>query len=222
MEAIHLYIAARKLGEEISRLKARTRESLALDLVPYIGTGKSVIELYQGKNLLTGEELDGWDYAFGAAGTVLPLLKAGRRLFKIFKGADNIEEAVDAGKITEDVGKKIEGTGNFPSNFADRAKLESHFDKHGGEFGGIYKNADEYLDGAKDVINNGIKVQYEYKGETRTGYVRFMGNNKDGNAKFEFVGTNNNGEITTYHTQSGKKFWKTINGENVPVINPAE
>jgi len=35
------------------------------------------------------------------------LLKAGRRLFKIFKGADNIEEAVDAGKIAEDVGKKI-------------------------------------------------------------------------------------------------------------------
>jgi hypothetical protein len=43
------------------------------------------------------------------------LLKAGRRLFKIFKGADNIEEAVDAGKITEDVGKKIEGTGNSQS-----------------------------------------------------------------------------------------------------------
>jgi hypothetical protein len=103
MEAIHLYIAARKLGEEISRLKARTRESLALDLVPYLGTGKSIAELYQGKNLLTGEELDGWDYAFGAAGTVLPLLKAGRRLFKIFKGADNIEEAVDAGKIVKEI-----------------------------------------------------------------------------------------------------------------------
>ncbi|OBW59802.1 hypothetical protein A9986_01120 [Solibacillus silvestris] len=36
-------------------------------------------------------------------------------------------------------------------------------------------------------------------------YVKFMGNNKNGKAKFEFVGTNNNGDITTYHTQSGKK-----------------
>ena len=53
-------------------------------------------------------------------------------------------------------------------------------------------------------------------------YVKFMGNNKNGKAKFEFVGTNNNGDITTYHTQSGKKIWKTINGENIPVINPAE
>jgi len=100
--------------------------------------------------------------------------------------------------------------------------LEGHYDKHGGEFKGAYKNADKYLEGAHDVVKNGTKVQYEYKGETRTGYVRFMGNNADGKAKFEFVGTNNKGEITTYHTQSGKKFWKTINGENVPVINPVE
>lgn len=65
-------------------------------------------------------------------------------------------------------------------------------------------------------------LEYDYKEEVRTGYVRFMGNNKEGKAKFEFVGTNNYDEITTYHTQSGKKFWKTINGKNVPVINPAE
>ncbi|WP_241475354.1 hypothetical protein [Priestia flexa] len=133
-------------------------------------------------------------------------------------------ERVDGGngvgtKVRDESGK---GTGKSPSAFADRAKLEGHFDKHGKEFDGLYKNADEYLEGAKEVINNGIKVKYEYKGELRTGYVKFMGNNKNGKAKFEFVGTNNNGDITTYHTQSGKKIWKTINGENIPVINPAE
>lgn len=100
--------------------------------------------------------------------------------------------------------------------------LEGHYSKHGGEFKGAYKNADEYLEGERDVVKNGTKVQYQYKGETRTGYVRFMGNNADGKTKFEFVGTNNKGEITTYHTQSGKKFWKTINGENVHIINPVE
>jgi len=61
-----------------------------------------------------------------------------------------------------------------------------------------------------------------YKGELRTGYVRFMGTNRKGKAKFEFVGTNSKSESTTYHTQSGMKFWKTINGENVPVINPVK
>lgn len=119
----------------------------------------------------------------------------------------------------KDVGK---GVSKVPSDFADRAKLEGYFDKRGNEFSGIYKNADEYLKGAKSVIKNGIEVQYENKGELRTGYVKYMGNNKNGKAKFEFVGTNKNDEITTYRTQSGKKFWKTINGENIPVINPVE
>lgn len=72
------------------------------------------------------------------------------------------------------------------------------------------------------MIKNGIKVKYNYKGEIRTGYVKFMGNSRNGKAKFEFVGTNNKGEITTYHTESGKKIWKTINGKNIPVINPAD
>ncbi|MYL62227.1 hypothetical protein GLW07_02540 [Bacillus hwajinpoensis] len=123
------------------------------------------------------------------------------------------------------IGKRegsTKNTGILPSDFSDRAKLEGHFEKHGKEFAGIYKNSSEYLEGAKEVIHNGIKVKYEYKGEIRTGYVRFMGNNKSGKAKFEFVGTNDKGYITTYHTQSGKKIWKTINGENVPIINPAE
>lgn len=106
---------------------------------------------------------------------------------------------------SKESGNPNKGTGKSPSDFADRGKLEGHFDKHGKEFDGLYKNADEYLEGAKEVINNGIKVKYEYKGEIRTGYVKFMGNNKNGKAKFEFVGTNNNGDITTYHTQSGKK-----------------
>ncbi|OMF55186.1 hypothetical protein BK139_17855 [Paenibacillus sp. FSL R5-0490] len=123
--------------------------------------------------------------------------------------------------VTDDV-FGVKGTGKSPSDFADRGKLEGHFDKHGKEFDGLYKNADEYLEGAKEVINNGIKVKYENKGEIRTGYIKFMGNNKNGKAKFEFVGTNNKGDITTYQTQSGKKIWKTINGENIPVINPAE
>ena len=35
-----------------------------------------------------------------------------------------------------------------------------------------------------------------------------------------FVGTNNDGYITTFHTESGKTFWKMLNGENIPIINP--
>ena len=134
-------------------------------------------------------------------------------------GPGNIAKGINS------VSKLLNGStklGKVSAQFADRVKLKNHFEKHGAEFGGIYKNADEYLQGARDVIKNGDKVQYMYKGELRTGYVRFMGTNRKGKAKFEFVGTNSKSEITTYHTQSGKKFWKTINGENVPVINPVK
>lgn len=96
----------------------------------------------------------------------------------------------------------------------------SHFEKHGAEFKGVYNSADEYLQGARSVMNNGYKVEYSYKGETRVGYVQFMGNSSKGKAKFAFVGTNNEGYITTFHTESGKTFWKLLNGENIPVINP--
>ncbi|MGN9866615.1 hypothetical protein [Bacillus swezeyi] len=73
-------------------------------------------------------------------------------------------------------------------------------------FQDLYRNADEYLDGARDVVKNDIKVEYKYKDGIRTGYVRFMGNSRRGEAKFEFVGTNHKGQIITYHTQSGKNF----------------
>nr|WP_239587824.1 pre-toxin TG domain-containing protein [Bacillus pakistanensis] len=158
------------------------------------------------------------------------VLAAGSILFKPLKAFKKLDEIGEAAEDTGDIVKKDrgdekkdnKGTVNIPNNFADKQKLDSHYEKHGQEFKGEYKNADEYLNGARDVIKNGIKVEYSYKGEIRTGYVKFMGNNRDGKAKFEFVGTNNNGEITTYHTQSGKKLWKTINGKNIPVINPVE
>ena len=116
--------------------------------------------------------------------------------------------------------KTSKGVSNH--NFASEEKLVSHFEKHGDEFKGIYSNADEYLNGARSVIKEGYKIKYEYKGEIRTGYTEFMGSTSKGKSKFAFVGTNNDGFITTFHTESGKNFWKMINGKNIPVINPVD
>ncbi|CAM3908455.1 Putative deoxyribonuclease RhsC [Vibrio aerogenes CECT 7868] len=96
------------------------------------------------------------------------------------------------------------------ANFADESKLTNHYEKHGAEFGA--ESEDEYLSMARQVMNEGTPVQYEYKGELRTGFVQLMGNNRKGQAKFAFVGTNSQGQITTLHTKSGKDFWKTLNG----------
>ncbi|MFT7723419.1 MAG: RHS repeat-associated core domain-containing protein [Roseateles sp.] len=104
--------------------------------------------------------------------------------------------------------------------FASEAKLLGHFEKHGAEFGA--RSADDYLQVGRDIMQNGTKVNYLYKGETRTGYAQFMGNTSRGDAKFGFVGTNADGAITTIHTQSGKSFWKMLNGDpSIRTITPA-
>ena len=114
---------------------------------------------------------------------------------------------------------KVDG-GSGKANFATDELLKAHYEKHGSEFKGAYNSPEEYLQGAQDVMKNGYRVKYNYKGEQRYGYVEFLGNNSKGQAKFAFVGTNNDGFITTFHTESGKSFWKMLNGTNIPVINP--
>lgn len=61
-------------------------------------------------------------------------------------------------------------------------------------------------------MKSGHKVEYLYKGETRTGYVQFMSNTSRGDAKFGFIGTNADGSITTIHTQNSNSFWKLLKG----------
>ena len=93
--------------------------------------------------------------------------------------------------------------------FADETKLISHFEKHGAEFG--VKNASEYLQVGQDIMQHGQKVEYLYKGETRTGFIQFIGNKANGQSKFGFVGTNTDGAITTIHIESGNSLWKMLN-----------
>ena len=184
--------------------------SYTLNFFPVIGEIKSAVEAVIGKDLIAGTELSAGERILGlAAGFADALALAGRAgIIKPWKFGSKV------GKIDNAFG------GGSKASFASEEKLLSHYDKHGNEFKGIYNSADEYLQGARDVMNNGYKVEYVYKGETRTGYVQFMGNNSKGMAKFAFVGTNNDGFITTFHTESGKTFWKLLNGENIPVIDP--
>ena len=110
---------------------------------------------------------------------------------------------------------------NMNFNFNSEQKLMEHFQKHGNEFNNLYSNPKEYLEGANDVIRNGIEIEIQYRGESTRAFVRFMGNDSRGNAKFEFVGISSEGNIATYHTKSGKDFWKKVNnGEFIKNINP--
>ena len=85
--------------------------------------------------------------------------------------------------------------------FKSSQELDDHFIKHGNEFGGLYKNSQEYLDGANYVINNGTYVP------EMNGYVRFFGAN--GRANYAFVGLTRNGaNITTFSVRSVKSLTK--------------
>ncbi|KMN45616.1 hypothetical protein [Bacillus sp. LK2] len=218
-----------------------------LILVIVIVLANDIYRLIMGEDWLSKEKSNRVEAAGWLGLALLPYskltniateIRAGNKLLKgIELSADELKILNDAGyfdKVTkvDKVGKSGNVAKASELKFGNTEKLESHFIKHGGEFGGTYSNAVEYLAGANNVIKNGTKVQYNYKGELRTGYVKFMKNSSLTNpkgvpiksyAKFEFVGTNNLGEITTYHVESGKTFWKLLNnGKNIPVINPVE
>lgn len=96
-------------------------------------------------------------------------------------------------------------------NFINESELLKHFDKHSIEFKGTYKTHAEYLNGANFVIENGHKIKYTYNGQTQFGYVRFMSNTSQGEAKFEFLALRDDGSIATYHTKGAKNFYKLVN-----------
>lgn len=84
--------------------------------------------------------------------------------------------------------------------FASRKLLDSHFEKHGSEFDGLYATAEEYEKGASDVINNPDALQ---KTEQEDGdFIFYI---EDTN---EFVVLSTSGFIRTYFKPSaGKKYY---------------
>ncbi|MGU3310161.1 RHS repeat domain-containing protein, partial [Pseudomonas sp. M5A4_2d] len=120
-----------------------------------------------------------------------------------------VEEPSEKAKAHKDE-PSTPSTSRRLTEFGSEEKLIAHYEKHGAEFNS--KNSHEYLLTARHVMDNGTPVNYPYKGGQRTGYVLLLGLNRSGQAKFAFVGTNQDRQITTLHTKSGKDFWRTING----------
>lgn len=90
-------------------------------------------------------------------------------------------------------GQSFNGSNDI--NFESAEKLNSHFAKHGQEFGGLYQSANEYLAGANYVVKNGTYVSQ------MNGYVRFIG--VGGKANYAFVGLTQSGQhITTFGVRS--------------------
>ncbi len=102
------------------------------------------------------------------------------------------------------VGAVIGGAAGYMNygNFSSSASLESHFTKHGSEFGELYKNSSQFAKGAKYIARNGQKVTYIYKGKKTIGYIKFFGNL--GKANYAFVGMNGT-KVATFGIRSVKE-----------------
>ena len=118
--------------------------------------------------------------------------------------AGNAEDAIDilhdTQRVTENIGEVAETTVKN-LNFDSAENLLDHFTRHNSQFGDMFTSADEYLEGANYVINNG-----QYVPELN-GYIRFLGNG--GKANYAFVGLKNAGQnISTFHVKSVRELSK--------------
>ena len=136
------------------------------------------------------------DLAFGAAAEVALLKLLGRAI-------PTITHTVPPGSS-----QAIELATGSSRNFSNAKNLIEHYGKHGRQLG--FQNADDYLAGARNVIDSGIPVDYLYKGAMREGYVKFLRVSSKGESLFQFVGTNSSGSITTYHIKNAREIWKMV------------
>ena len=84
---------------------------------------------------------------------------------------------------------------SYGLDFKTKHDLDTHFNKHGKEFDGLYSTPQEYLEGANYVINNGTYVS------EMNGYIRYFGAN--GRANYAFAGLTHDGMyITTFSIRS--------------------
>ena len=76
--------------------------------------------------------------------------------------------------------------------FKSETDLNKHFEKHNPEFENKFKNPQEYVDAANEVIQNGEYVA------NQNAYVKSYGTN--GSVYYSFVGlTHDHSFITTFH-----------------------
>jgi len=201
------------VGQAIAKGRLNNPLIAGIDLLDARNQGN--YDRLQLKGALVRFQSEQLDYARDEDRFVAESMMSSPVVFAAVKGLSPLDSDGGGGKGRSSTGSS--STRKTPVNvgdakFADREKLLSHFHKHGAEFRA--KTPEEYLELGGEIIKNGEKVQYLYKGEKRTGYVKFMENSSRGDAKFGFVGTNSDGAITPIHVESGRSFWKMLNGNS--------
>ena len=88
--------------------------SVMLDFIPFVGTGKGVVEAITGEDLVTGQELEWWERVLGvlpilgglvgAVAAVSKVANAADAASDVARGADRVDDAADAARATNRAG----------------------------------------------------------------------------------------------------------------------
>ncbi|MFI2859277.1 pre-toxin TG domain-containing protein [Paenibacillus sp. JSM ZJ436] len=145
--------------------KIRDTADTALNMIPFVGTAKGLIELYTGRSMITNEELSLMQKGFTVA-SMIPFAAAFRPMGKLSKGlgkgADIGDEAAQAGKPVDDV---AEGRGKFndPIKTKTNKGVEIEFDNpYGNKIMWVEqnpKNIPSAIESAKNSSNIGKAIE---------------------------------------------------------------
>ena len=116
--------------------------------------------------------------------------------------APTVEETSEAVEVTSDEGYPVVDDSYVAYHFRSNKQLNEHFEKHGAEFDGDfdYQSAEDYEEGASDVINNDDAL-FKYEKEDGDGVYYIEATN-------EFVILSKDGYIRTYFRPTkGKKYF---------------
>ncbi|MCR5110073.1 MAG: hypothetical protein K6B38_04095 [Ruminococcus sp.] len=116
--------------------------------------------------------------------------------------APTVEETSEAVEVTSDEGYPVVDDSYVAYHFRSKKQLNEHFEKHGAEFDGDfdYQSAEDYEEGASDVINNDDAL-FKYEKEDGDGVYYIEATN-------EFVILSKDGYIRTYFRPTkGKKYF---------------
>lgn len=116
--------------------------------------------------------------------------------------APTVEKTSEAVEVTSDEGYPVVDDSYVAYHFRSKKQLNEHFEKHGAEFDGDfdYQSAEDYEEGASDVINNDDAL-FKYEKEDGDGVYYIEATN-------EFVILSKDGYIRTYFRPTkGKKYF---------------
>lgn len=224
-------LAEGDLGKSDFALKVGTTMlDVAISVTPILGWGKDLYEASFGKNLITGEELNGFERSMavigvltGGLGSKLAIAGKGIILARVIKSARGADEAVEAAKIVKNASDAIESARKVPSvdipwgsgkavQEISKEAIEARAKVEGGQ---VF-----YRAGTKGKSNTGPDAQFwSLEHPTKVGYGDKYGIPPENMKQFDFIETASLKEGSNFITRAAPPVG-TSKGGGIEIVVP--